>query len=557
MSAIPNRCQKAEEFERYTQEIFSHALRVKKGQLFISNKRGDDSQFKNKEIQTACQQFFQNNVEFLRDLSLDSLSQWQRLKNSEVSKSLCQETLARIQGVVSFITSDCRRAPEVLAQAEKVEHHDVKILSSDLGEVLAHRDVLYLNDVFKQKLTGMQHEHELGSIVELSLENLDFATAAVIGQFLHYQYTQDLPKEGSLDSLYRFAQHFEDITLMKDILLASIQSQGKQLTPFLLQKLASEEAKFSPVEKKILDKFLFRDQLVWGGVVDGDLVKELRKLDAEGKAIASVFLGHVYEHGFGVKQDQKQAFAFYNKAADKGNAVGQVLAGACYYSAIGVEKNLDRAFDLFNRAAAQGHPVGQRHVGDFYTRGIVVAENEKTAVQYFKLAADQGEAVAQRRLGNYYFKPGPNSNAKLAFHYYQLAADQGDVESQVWLAFAYEEGIAVSKDNRRAFDYYQLAANQGNAKAQCNLGRCYEQGIGTTLSKHKAFNWYQKAAGQGIAEAQYQMGEFYQYGIFGTISPSLKEALSWYQKAVKQGHPQAKEAVKKIHKLLKWPSPPS
>jgi TPR repeat protein len=51
----------------------------------------------------------------------------------------------------------------------------------------------------------------------------------------------------------------------------------------------------------------------------------------------------------------------------------------------------------------------------------------------------------------------------------QREAQEGDPDAQYNLAYIYENGIGVPKDESKALELYQQAANQGHPAAQTNL----------------------------------------------------------------------------------------
>jgi TPR repeat protein len=51
----------------------------------------------------------------------------------------------------------------------------------------------------------------------------------------------------------------------------------------------------------------------------------------------------------------------------------------------------------------------------------------------------------------------------------QREAQEGDSDAQYELAYLYENGLGVPKDETRALDLYRQAADQGHPAAQANL----------------------------------------------------------------------------------------
>jgi len=127
----------------------------------------------------------------------------------------------------------------------------------------------------------------------------------------------------------------------------------------------------------------------------------------------------------------------------------------------------------------------------------------------------------------------------MAAHWYAKAAEQGLVNAQTFLAYMYEEGRGIPKDEKQAAAWYQKAADQGEPNAQRNLGLMYADGRGD-LPKDDALaiKWYRKAADQGDLSAQNLLGIMYEKGR-GGLPQDVGQALYWYRKAADKGYASA------------------
>ena len=87
----------------------------------------------------------------------------------------------------------------------------------------------------------------------------------------------------------------------------------------------------------------------WGQTVD-----EFKKMAKAGDIEVLYMLGVSYSSGFnGCKQDYKEAFKWYSKAAKKGHAGAQCSLGYAYLLGQGTKKDIDKAIDWFKKAAKQ------------------------------------------------------------------------------------------------------------------------------------------------------------------------------------------------------------
>ena len=83
-------------------------------------------------------------------------------------------------------------------------------------------------------------------------------------------------------------------------------------------------------------------------------LKSLKALVEKGDAKAQTNLGVMYYNGHGVEQDFKEAFKWWQKAADQRFAIAQYNLGVMYYNGHGVEQNNVTAYAWLNIAAANG-----------------------------------------------------------------------------------------------------------------------------------------------------------------------------------------------------------
>ncbi len=190
----------------------------------------------------------------------------------------------------------------------------------------------------------------------------------------------------------------------------------------------------------------------------------------------TVFLGYMYDEGFGVEKDMQKAVELYEKAADKKHAYGQNNLGYAYANGEGVEKDMKKGYELFKKSANQGNMSGQNSLGYAYAHGEGVEKDIKEAIKWYKRAADRGYASAQNNLACVYengdsgIKPG----IKEAIKWYERSAVQGNSAALNNLGYAYAHGEGVEKDMKKAIKLYKKAAAQRNLTAQRNLNDIFK-----------------------------------------------------------------------------------
>jgi serine/threonine protein kinase/TPR repeat protein len=148
--------------------------------------------------------------------------------------------------------------------------------------------------------------------------------------------------------------------------------------------------------------------------------------------------------------------------------------------------------------------------------------------------------------------PGPTAKADFtaalerkdydaAFTVGQPLAESGDRDAQFGLAWLYDKGFGVERNEERAAAWYQKAAEKGHLLAQLNVGDLYEAGAGVPQSYEQALKWYKRAAEQGNPEAQYFVGFYYDKGQ-GTQQDDTAAVL-WYEKSAQQGFAKAQKKL--------------
>ena len=81
-------------------------------------------------------------------------------------------------------------------------------------------------------------------------------------------------------------------------------------------------------------------------------------LAEQGNAKAQYLVGASYLGGFGVLQDYKKAFEWYQKAANQGNVDAQNGLGRIYLEGNGVRPNKAKAKEIFGKTCVDGDQVG-------------------------------------------------------------------------------------------------------------------------------------------------------------------------------------------------------
>ncbi len=214
-----------------------------------------------------------------------------------------------------------------------------------------------------------------------------------------------------------------------------------------------------------------------------------------GMAEAQFYVGVMYDFGYGVAIDDREAARWYRRAAEQGNATAQFNLGVMYANGEGVPQDYAEALRWYRLAAAQGHAEAQFNLGVMYANGEGVPQDYAEALRWYRLAAAEGLAEAQFNLGVMYANgEGLPQDYAEALRWYRLAAAQGYAKAQFNLGVMYDNGEGVPQDYAEAVRWYRRAAEQGHAGAMNNLGVMYEHGLGVRRDPVRAHMWYNLAA---------------------------------------------------------------
>ena len=109
-------------------------------------------------------------------------------------------------------------------------------------------------------------------------------------------------------------------------------------------------------------------------------------------------LGVMYDNGQGVKQDHREAVAWYRKAAAQGDAQAQFNLGNMCRKGQGVKQNRKEAVEWYRKAAEQGFAEAQNNLGVMYGNGQGVPQDFAEALQWWQSAAEHGYENALKAL---------------------------------------------------------------------------------------------------------------------------------------------------------------
>jgi uncharacterized protein len=223
---------------------------------------------------------------------------------------------------------------------------------------------------------------------------------------------------------------------------------------------------------------------------------------------AMALLGELYANGFGIRQDDAKAAAWYALAADRGDRAAAYSLAMFRLGARGGPRDVQAAVDLLTRAAKLGHAAAAYDLALLYLDGQQVPRDLARAAELFRQAADAGNPDAQHALSTLYKEGrGVPQDLAEALRLLAAAARAGNTDAEVEYAIAlYNGGIgrasreAQQKDERSeeqrqsdraaAGALFLRAAKKGSAIAQNRLAVMLATGRGLPANPIAAAKWH-------------------------------------------------------------------
>jgi TPR repeat protein len=143
--------------------------------------------------------------------------------------------------------------------------------------------------------------------------------------------------------------------------------------------------------------------------------------------------------GLGTESADREALAWFEKAAHAGSLDAMVDLGAMYEQGRPGIRDTAAALGWYGKAATAGSPHGMFAVGRAYENGIGTAQNYAQARAWYHRAAEKGSADAMNNLGVLHqYGRGAPADAAEARRWFRKAARAGSAQAR-----AYVEALAA------------------------------------------------------------------------------------------------------------------
>ena len=322
--------------------------------------------------------------------------------------------------------------------------------------------------------------------------------------------------------------------------------------------IATSSRKIFRAEVEHLSPFSYRRKLVSPQTSAANYTEALnwyRKAAEQNYVQAYTALGFMYEHGQGVRKNEKEAIRFYWEGATLGEATAQYNLAllldrtginpkrlgikdkslATQSEIIGVTLAKTASIRWYVSAVQQFVPDAILALGLKLENGEGIRRNLSSAALMYQLAADQGNADAQWRLAWMYDQGrGVEVNSAKATRLMVKPALLGYPQALFRVAQGMYSGVGANPDGEAALQLFKTDLAHGNNRGLLAVGYVYAQSPRTAQYLDL---FYQPAAVAGEKDAFTNLG--YVNHLQLVPNSSLGNARKFYDLAIKEGSEQA------------------
>lgn len=225
-----------------------------------------------------------------------------------------------------------------------------------------------------------------------------------------------------------------------------------------------------------------------------EAVGSWRAAAEQGDAAAALYLGVLYDTGFGVAQSPAQALAWYRRGGERGNVTAMFNAAVMLDAGRGTAADPVGAVDWYEKATRAGSGRADYNLGLIYENGIGVPVDRQQAIHFYRQAVSHGVSEGRAHL------------ARLGVSYAGTVSAPKADPAMTNFQQAQRALLARGPDaDATAASLFRKSADAGNALAAYNLGYCYEHGIGVPRNAQEAAVWYRRSAATASEPALREM----------------------------------------------------
>ena len=232
-----------------------------------------------------------------------------------------------------------------------------------------------------------------------------------------------------------------------------------------------------------------------------------------GNATAMTQLAEIY-YNQATEESYEKCYDLCLKASESEQPYSLYILGMMYKFGKHVEKNEKRAFEYFERSANKGYVSACYKVSQYYKEGVVTKQDDKKYFYWLNYAIDGGydSEDAMIELARCYQKgTGCEADITKAFKIFETLVKKKDasIVSLVEYADCYAQGLGCRQNWYTAVNYYKTAREKGSIYAKAKLADCAFYARGMDRDIPFAVNTYKEIIDAGYSAFDYE--EKYEY----------------------------------------------
>ena len=259
---------------------------------------------------------------------------------------------------------------------------------------------------------------------------------------------------------------------------------------------------------------------------------------------------------FGQREDKKEAFRCYSRAADRGYARAEYRIGMLYES----YNDPIKALRHYHRGVDAGDAASCYRLGMMTLRGQHGQQQDYSKaidlIKHSAQAADENAAQGAYVYGMLLARQLPQVDIPEIYLPFDERLARINIEKAAYLKFAkaqlkmgsaYELGsLGCDFNPALSMHYNALASKQGEAEADMALSKWFLVGSEGVLPKNEelSYTYAQRAAHSGLATAEFALGYFHEIGMY--VPVDLEKSREWYEKAAQHGNEDAKGRIEAL-----------
>ena len=251
----------------------------------------------------------------------------------------------------------------------------------------------------------------------------------------------------------------------------------------------------------------------------GAVMSALRKSAMMGHARAMYYLGELAEFGDHVVQNDRTAYAWYERSAAFGDLEAMQNVAQCLDFGRGVKEDPKKSKQVYRQILktleTQGTTESKLQLAEIYIEDdFDLGEQPLKAEKILKTLADEGNVAAHLQLHDlYYFGSGKvaKDSAK-SFTHGKFAADSGHVSTMAVVGEMLIKGEGCEKNVELGEEYYLKAHEAGSGIALIGLSGMYLRGEGVEQDIDKGVALLRKSIAAESTPALILLAEMYEKG---------------------------------------------